>query len=401
MQDAASETDAPASAESEALIAAAAALRPVIRGYQAEIERARRLPPPLVAQLRAAGLYRLFVPRALGGAQVDLLTFFRIVELAAEGDGSVGWNLATNAIASSAVLSLPEDGIGEIFGGGPDVICAGTIGTRGGRAVPVDGGYVVTGRWPFGSGCQEAEWLVGCCQVFEGDAPRRHPDGSPELWRVVFPAAECRVIDTWDVIGMRGTGSHDWAVEAVFVPARRTQRYTTRWTCWPGTLYALPPNAYLGNQFSSVATGIARAGLDALAELAGSKVPYTTTGLLREQAQVQDWVGRAEALLGAARAFRAAAVSEVWAAVAAGRPVTLEQEARCRLAACHAADSALAAMDLMYRAGGTTGIQQDHRLARCWRDLHVVGQTFQLLPDYYVLGGRVFLGLDPGPKLSR
>jgi alkylation response protein AidB-like acyl-CoA dehydrogenase len=401
VQDVASESDRRVSAEDTALIEAAAALRPVIRGYQAEIERERRLPPALVAQLRAAGLYRMFVPRELGGAQVDVLTFFRVIELAAEGDGSVGWNLATNAIASSAVLSLPREGTREIFGGGPDVICAGTIGTRGGRAVPVDGGYVVTGRWPFGSGCREADWMVGCCQVFDGDELRRQPDGSPELWRVVFPAAECTVLDTWDVIGMRGTGSHDWTVEEVFVPRRRAQRFTTRWTQWPGTLYALPPNTYLGNQFSSVATGIARAGVDTLTELAGSKVPYTTPGLLREQAQVQEWVGRAEALLGAARAYRTAAVGDAWATVAAGRPATLEQEVRCRLAACHAADSAIQAMDLMYRAGGTTGIARDHPLARCWRDLHVVGQTFQLLPEYYMLGGRVFLGLDPGPKLSR
>src|SRR5215217_1654045 len=152
VHDIVDESDTRVSPENGALLEAAATLRPVIRGYQEEIERERRIPPPLVARLRAAGLYRLFVPRELGGAQVDLLTFFRIVELAAEGDGSVGWNLATNAIAGSAALSLPDDGIRELFGGGPDVIFGGTIGTRGGRAVPVDGGLVVSGRWPFGSG---------------------------------------------------------------------------------------------------------------------------------------------------------------------------------------------------------------------------------------------------------
>jgi indole-3-acetate monooxygenase len=400
VHDVADESDTRVSPADGALLEAAAALRPVIRGYQEEIERERRLPPPLVAQLRAAGLYRLFVPRALGGAQVDLLTFFRVVELAAEGDGSVGWNLATNAIAGSAALSLPDEGIRELFADGPDVIFGGTIGTRGGRAVPVDGGLLVSGRWPFGSGCRESDWLVGCCQVFEGDEPRRNPDGTPALWRVVFPAADCTILDTWDVTGLRGTGSHDWTVGEVFVPERRTQHFATRWTRWPGTLYALPVHAYLGNQFSHVATGIARAGLDALAELAGSKTPYTTPGLLREQAQVQESMGRAEALLGAAQAYRIAVTADIWATVAAGRPATLEQQARCRLAACHAVDSAMQAMDLMYRAGGTTSIERGQRLARCWRDVHVVGQTFQVLPEYYMVGGRVFLGLDPGPKLA-
>jgi alkylation response protein AidB-like acyl-CoA dehydrogenase len=388
------------SSESRAVLAAAAALRPTIRGYQAEIERERRIPPALVAQLRAAGLYRLVVPRELGGAQVDLVTFFRAVELAAEGDGAVGWNLGTNAAAGSAALSIPDEGIEEIFAGGPDVIFAGTIGTLGGRAVPVDDGILLSGRWRFGSGCQEADWMVATCQVFDGDEPRRRPDGNPELWRAVVPAADCTVHDTWDVFGLQGTGSHEWSVADLFVPERRTQRFTTRWTRWPGTLYALPIHAFQGPHFSPVATGIARAGLDALTELAGSKRPRQATGLLREQPQVQEWLGRAEALLGAGQAYRTAIAREIWDTVAAGQPVSMEQLARSRLAATHAVDCALQAMDLTYRAGGTTAIERDQRLARCWRDVHVVGQTFQVMPEFYMLAGRVFLGLDPGPKLA-
>jgi len=149
-----------------------------------------------------------------------------------------------------------------------------------------------------------------------------------------------------------------------------------------------------------VITGIARAGIDALTELAGGKVPRGQPGLLRDQAQVQEWVGRAEALLGAAQAYRTAVSTDVWETVAARHPATLEQQARCRLAASYAVDSAMQAMDLMWRAGGTTAIERDHRLARCWRDVHVVGQHANVLPEYYPIGGRVFLGLDPGPKLS-
>ncbi|HZR97494.1 MAG TPA: acyl-CoA dehydrogenase family protein [Chloroflexota bacterium] len=394
------ETGAQASAEHRALLEAAAALRPVIRGYQTEIERERRLPAALVAELRAAGLYRMFVPRGLGGLQVDLLTFFRAVELAAEGDGSVAWNLGTNAIAGSAALSLPDEGIREIFGEGPDVIFAGTIAPLGGTAVPVDGGYLCTGRWRFGSGCQEADWMVGSCQVVEGDEPRRNPDGTPEIRRILLPSGQCVIHDTWDVTGLRGTGSHDWTVDALFVPERRTQRFTTRWTRWPGTLYALPLHAFQAPHFSPVATGIARAGLDALAELSGSKQPRQSPGLLREDVQVQDWLGRAEALLGAAQAYRAAVSADVWATVAAGRPATPEQQARCRLAATHAVDSAIQAMDLAYRAGGSTSIERNHPLARCWRDVHAVAQNVVVGPEYYALAGRVLLGLDGGPKLA-
>jgi alkylation response protein AidB-like acyl-CoA dehydrogenase len=242
--------------------------------------------------------------------------------------------------------------------------------------------------------------------VFEGDQPQRYPDGAPVWRRALFPAADCTIIDSWDVIGMRGTGSHDWTVTDAFLPERRTREFRAeefrnrQLDRWPGVLYQVPTHAFLGPGLSAVATGIARAGIDALTELAGSKVPRTQPGLLREQAQVQEWVGRAEALLGAAQAYRTAVTSDIWETVAAGRPATLEQQARCRLAASFAVDSAMQAMDLMYRAGGTTSIERDHHLARCWRDLHVIGQHANVLPEYYPLSGRVFLGLDPGPKLS-
>jgi alkylation response protein AidB-like acyl-CoA dehydrogenase len=150
-----------------------------------------------------------------------------------------------------------------------------------------------------------------------------------------------------------------------------------------------------------VATGIARAGIDALTELAGAKVPRGrgTDRMIREQPQIQDWVGRAEALLGAGQAYRTAVLTDVWDTVAAGRPTSLEQRARCRIAASHAADSARQAMDLMHRAGGSTSFDRAHRLAECWRDLGVVTQTVTVLPEWYPLAGRVFLGLDPGPRL--
>jgi alkylation response protein AidB-like acyl-CoA dehydrogenase len=188
------------------------------------------------------------------------------------------------------------------------------------------------------------------------------------------------------------------------VPSERTSPHpgsnTNLWSRWPGTLYQMPASMFIGPHFGPVATGIARAGIDALVEIAGSKSPYTQAGLLRDQVQVQEWVGRAEVLLGSARAYREAVVSEMWSTVAAGHPVTVEQTARSRMAGSYAADCAMQATDLMYRAGGTTSIEWGQRLERCWRDMHVVGQNFALLPEFYVLGGKALLGLPPGPKLS-
>ena len=391
--------------EPSALLDTAAALQPLVRGYQDEIERERRIPPPLVDQLRAAGLYRMIVPRQLGGLQVDLPTFLRAAELIAEADGSTGWNLTNNAVGQLVALSLPDDGVSDIFAGGGTTIIAGTAVPGGGKAVAVDGGFVVTGRWRFGSGCQESQWMLGNFEVSDADGPRLDADGTPAVYRGFFAPAECTIIDTWDMTGMRGTGSHDWAVTDVFVPHRRTVHVPgallhNQWQRWPGTLYQLPIHALVGPHHSIVATGIARAGIDALVELAGAKVPRGRTGLLREREHVQDAVARAEGLLRAGQTFRAAAVGDVWETVAAGRQTTLPQRALCRIAASFAVDSARQAMDLVYRAGGTTSNQRTHQLARCWRDLHVVAQAASVMPDWYATAGRVLLGLDASPRLT-
>jgi alkylation response protein AidB-like acyl-CoA dehydrogenase len=389
-----------------ALLQSAADLRVVIRRYQEEIERERMLPTALVDQLRAAGLYRLLVPRSLGGSQLDLLTLFRVLALVGEGDGAVGWNLCNSAGFNLFVLSLPDEGVQEIYAHGPDVVFAGALGARGGQAVAVDGGYRATGRWRFGSGCQQAEWLCGSCEIRDGDQPQRDADGTPLYLRAFFPAAAVTIHDTWEVTGLRGTGSHDWSVSNVFVPTQRTSPFPAndpwknRWSRWPGTLYALPSHAWNGPFFAAVATGIARASIDALCELAGRKVPRTTPGLLRDQAQVQEWVGRAEALVGAAQAYLFGVTQEVWEAVEATGSASLEQQARCRVAGSYAVDSALQAVELMYRAGGTTSIEQSHLLGRCWRDLQVLGQNFTVAPEYYGHTGRVFLGMEPSPKMS-
>jgi indole-3-acetate monooxygenase len=169
-----------------------AALRSIIRGYHEEIEREQRLPKALVEQFDAAGFYSLVIPRELGGLQADPLTYLRVVELLAEAAGSVGWNLANNSIGQLVTLGLPDDGVHEIYAHG---VIAGTAVMGGGRAVPVDGGYRVTGRWPFGTGCQEASWMLGSFQILDGDQPRRSPNGASVYWRGVFRCSEAQIVE--------------------------------------------------------------------------------------------------------------------------------------------------------------------------------------------------------------
>jgi alkylation response protein AidB-like acyl-CoA dehydrogenase len=247
--------------------------------------------------------------------------------------------------------------------------------------------------------------MLGSFQILDGGQPRRNPDGTSSYWRGVFPRSEAQVVEgSWDVSGLRGTGSFDWTVEDAFLPERRTMTHAgapldNQWKRWPGVTYALPAQAWVGPHHSAVITGIARAGIDALIQLAGGKTPRGRTGLLCENPQVQDAVGRADATLNAGRVYRSAMIAELWNTVAAGQETTLEQRARCRLAGVYAADNARAAMDLMYRHGGSTSFERNSRLAECWRDLHVVGQTVTIAPEWYPIGGRVYLGMDPGPCL--
>lgn len=314
--------------------------------------------------------------------------------------------MANNGIAQLVTLGLPDEGVREIYAGGADTIIAGTAVQGGGQAEPVRGGYRVSGHWTFGSGCRESVWMLGSFQILDNGEPRRDADGRPRYWRGVFPRHEATVLPgSWDVSGMRGTGSFDWTVRDVFLPERRAVVHAgvpldNQWSRWPGLTYALPSQAWVGPHHSAVITGIALAGSAALVELAGGKRPRGRSFMLCDNPQVQEAVGRADAALNAGRAYRSAAIATLWNTLAAGGETTREQRARCRLASTFAADCAREAMDMMYRWGGSTSFRRESRLAECWRDLHVVGQTVTVGPEWYPIGGRALMGMEPGPRLG-
>src|SRR5207245_7467467 len=194
-------------------------------------------------------------------------------------------------------------------------------------------------------------------QILDGDQPRRSPDGSSVYWRGIFQRSEAQIVEgSWDVSGMRATGSFDWTVNDVFLPERRTMVHAgvpldNQWKRWPGISYALPAQAWVGPHHCAVITGIARAGIDALIELAGEKTPRGRTGRLCENPQVQDAVGRADAILNAGRAYRSATITEGGNTVAAREEPTLAQRARCRLAGASACASARFARLLVSQHG--------------------------------------------------
>jgi len=318
-------------------IDAARELAPQIQASAEEIERARRLPLHLVEAMAQAGLFRLWIPRALGGEEADPMTLVRVVEEVSRADGAAGWCMAIGGEYGAFGGYLPPDAAREIYGSDPHVRTAGAFRPFG-DAVVVDGGYRVTGRWPLGSGCQHSAWIVGGCRILDGGQPRLRPDGTPVMRVLFFPAADCEILDTWQSIGLRGTGSHDYAVSDIFVPAARSLSFREP-PAEPGPLYAMPTVALFAAVLAAVPLGIARHAIDILLELSRTKIASRSRRTLREDVTMQANLGHAEAVLRSGRAFLYETLGEAWQVVSAGRTPSLAQranavagfDARCRL----------------------------------------------------------------------
>jgi indole-3-acetate monooxygenase len=381
-------------ADAASLLQAARELAPKIDGARPEIERDRQIPAELVDAMGAAGLFSLWLPKALGGPELDLVDYVRVVEELARADGSVAWCATVASCHSRIAGYLQPDVARDIWGGGRAIL-AGTINPTG-KAFAVDGGYRVTGRWGYGSGIVHSTWTLGNCIVHGRDGPRQGPSGASEMRLAIFPKSAVEILDTWHVSGLRGTGSHDYRVADLFVREDHAIPCFTATPLQPGALYALPMISVLSIAIAAVPLGIARAAIDAILELAPTKTPYRSSLLLRDKPTVQADVGRAEALLGAARSYLFQVAGELWDEVASCRAASLRRRALLRLGCTQAAQAAAQAVDLMYNVGGGTSLYESGRLERCFRDVHACTQHIATSTDSYEVGGRVLLGLDPG-----
>jgi indole-3-acetate monooxygenase len=380
--------------DAEGFLKAARELTPAIRGMRADIDRQRSLPASLARQLADTGFFSIWLARSLGGPELTTLDYFRIIEELARADGAVGWCAMVSAGYSRLSGYLSDDVAREIFGDGSTIV-AGTINPTG-KAVPVPGGYRVTGSWNFGSFIGHSTWTIGSSVIYQNDAPLRGPDGAPEMRLMLFPTREVEILDTWHVGGLRGTGSHDFRVAALFVPEERAIAAFTAKPVRPGTLFAAPFITVFAMAIASVPLGIARAAIDAFIELAEGKTPIGGSAKLREKASAQADVGKAEALLRSARAFLVESLLGIWDTVAAGDMPSIPQRATARLAAAQAAAASAQAVDLIYNAAGGTAIYEYSPIERCFRDVHATTQHVGISSANFELSGRVLLGLDPG-----
>ncbi len=370
-------------------------LAPLVAAAADEGERRRRLPDPLVTALVEAGLTRLLLPRSLGGGEVDPVTFVRVIEEVAKSDASTAWVLCQISGCSMTAAYLDPAVAHEIFGD-PRAILAWGPGPSG-RAVAVDGGYRVTGSWGFVSGGRHATWIGAHCPIVEADGtPRRRAAGVPEVRTMLFPAASTTVTDTWDVIGLRATGSDTFAVSDLFVPRAHTAaRDDQTERRHGGPLYCFRTGNMYASGFAGVALGVARSMLDAFVALAGDKTPRGLRQSLRDSAVVQSQVAQMEARLGAARAYLLGSLQEIWAAVGRAGRLDLDQRVRIRLTATYAIHEAQAVADLVYHAAGATAVFTGSAFERRFRDLHTGSQQIQGRHAHYESAGRFLLGLEP------
>lgn len=381
------------------VVEVAQSLRPLVEAHADEAERSRRQSPEVVSAMAQAGLFRLAAPEVYGGLEADPATMIRAIEVISEADGATGWTLMIGIeTVGIALAALPPSTAAALLGERPHIVFAGALNPLG-RAVEVEGGLLVNGRWPFSSGCQTADHFWGGCLLTDPGGEPRRVNGQRVSRQIVAPRGSYEVVETWEASGLRGSGSHDVVIADLFVPNELVTDVDGTGMQVDTPLFRLPVRSRLAFNKVPVATGVARAALDAFERLANEKTPFREVELLRERPQAQLAMAEAEARLGAARAYVFETVADMWATTCAGRPVTLRDQARLRLACSHCCAEAVHAVDLLATQAGITVSFPSSPLERAVRDVRVVPQHVMVAPSAIAAAGRVLLGLDPGNRL--
>jgi len=370
-------------------------LGPELEAAGEDIERRRELPEAIVEALIECGLFRLLLPRALGGVELRPAAYVAVIEEIAKHDASTAWCLGQACGCAMTSAYLDPDVGREIFGGKRGIVAWGPPGPAEARAVP--GGYRLTGTWSFASGSHHATWLGAHVSILAPDGtPQVRPDGGPIVRTLLFPKASAKFADIWHVVGLRGTGSDSYTVTDLFVPGKYTVlRDAAVKPCQPGLLYAFSSSNIYASGFAGVALGIARGALDAFVELARDKIPRGAKRTLRDNNVVQAQVSQSEARLRGARAFLLSSLDEIWREVSGLKRLTMDHNTTIRLASTWAIHQAREVVDMAYHAAGATAIFESNPFERRFRDIHTVIQQYQGRQAHFETVGQALLGLEP------
>ena len=369
------------------LMDAVESVRLTLEAGAAESEEIATLSQTSVDALYDSGLLRLKLPHVLGGAEADPVTQLDVLEEVSRIDPAAGWCLMIGAASlGGSAAFLPDDAIDELFEGGKPPRTAGAFAPYG-KAIPVDGGYRFTGRWPFGSGVRHADWVSAGARVV-GDDPR------PAQLRLLMPRRDVTVHDNWQVMGLRGTGSCDFSVDDLFVPDRFAWDLSRTEPTRGGPLYRLGRPGFVTNEHSAFALGVGRRALDAFAEVAGYKTRgYNTTNPLARRPVLQRALGECDVRLRAARALNVEILGNAWDAVCAGHPPEPPLQAQMRAVATHTTDVAADVATQAFRYSGGSALFNTHILQQCLRDINAAAQHQMVSDTAYENHGQFLLGL--------
>jgi alkylation response protein AidB-like acyl-CoA dehydrogenase len=380
--------------QSHELVEKARALRPLIEAEAAQTERSGALSAPLLAALHEARLFRMLLPRSVGGFELPPADFIDVLVQLAAADASTAWMIAQGCGCSLSAAYLDPETAREIFGP-PDAVMAWGPYDSGARAVAVEGGFRVTGRWSFASGNRQATWMGAHCTIHEADGrPRLDAAGKPVERTLILPRGEATFERDWNVVGLRGTGSDTYSAEAVFVPQRRSyRRESLQERREHGPLYQFTGMNIFAFGVAAMSLGIARALLDHFLAMARTKTDRVTGSPLRESGAVQAEVARAEAKLASSRLLMLATARELHHTAAAGEAFSLDQRARMRLSAVWAATQAREVADYAYTTAGAPAIFESAPFERRFRDMHTLTQQVQAQAANFELVGQAMLGV--------
>ncbi len=378
---------------SQELLNKAKTLATICRERSDEFEQVRRIPADIAQQLGEAGMYAMGAPAELGGLEADPLTYSKVIETLSIGDASAGWISFIGATTLTSLALLPKEAAQEVYPD-PSTLITGVFAPTG-TADKVDGGFVINGRWQWGSGSQNAEWIMGGCMLKENGEPMLGGGGQPLSFMTLMPKDKVEFMDTWHTSGLCGTGSLDYQVKDLFVPEEHMAGFLKRDRVAVTPLYSFPNFTFLALGIGAVCLGIARSSIDELVELAISKKRVGARNTVAEQQTAQIKLAQAEADLRSARLFFYDTISQAWETAQKGDAVPVELRRDMRLATTNAVVKSVAIAGDMYDLGGGSSVYKTSRLQRNFRDVNVAKSHIMVSQQTLEIIGALFFGLEP------
>ncbi|MBB3452142.1 alkylation response protein AidB-like acyl-CoA dehydrogenase [Rhizobium sp. BK313] len=366
------------------------ALESVANDHRAEFDQLRRMPPAVMQAIIDNDLLRLWAPASVGGAALSAHELVDVIIAASEIEGAIGWMLTNSAAASRLAAFLPPHFAHAWFASPRSLTTVSTAAS--GRALPADGGYRISGRWPFCSSSQEATRFCGLCEIV---TPENSTD-TPELIFVHLDIDSVKIEDNWQVSGLRGTGSCDVVVDDVFVEANGVHPFVNPEPREAGLLYRLPTLSIFPLTVSIVPLGLARAALKEFRSLATKRSRAGSSLPLAEREWIQFEIGRAEAHQRGAHAFILKALDELTSSIDSAPERWIEARVNFRLALTYSANACIEAVNIIAACAGTSAIQETHRIERIGRDMAAATKHVAMSANNYLVAGRVALGQPPG-----